>query len=77
MMNINGFNICAAPYLTEMKEVHRKPRKWARRVMFQRYREYDIEFSEIPSRQVIKAGNALYMHPAMIDELSKQLDESK
>ena len=72
---LSGMPVFSAPHLVELKEVHRKPRKWARRVMWQREREFDIQHAYVPSRQVIQLNGALHMHPALIKELEQKLRE--
>lgn len=69
MVMLNGVRVFACASLTETKEVHRKPRKWARRVGYQKWREFDRTYAQVPSRQAIKTDDGLFMHPALIDEL--------
>lgn len=61
--------VVANPSLVRTVEVHRQPRKWARRVMYQRWREFDCTYEQRPSRQVIVLGDRLFMHPVLVEEL--------
>lgn len=42
-----GIRVVADPAVPEFKESHRQERKWARRVMFERYRRFDIKYERV------------------------------
>lgn len=77
MVMINGVRVFACDSLSETKEVHRKPRKWVRRVGYQKWREFDCTYAQVPSRQAIKTDDGLFMHPALIDELQAALADHR
>lgn len=73
----NGMQVVANPSLVRTVEVHRRPRKWARRVMYQRWREFDCIYEQRPSREVIVLGGRLVMHPALVEELKAAIGKDK
>ncbi|MCY1520700.1 hypothetical protein D9M68_554840 [compost metagenome] len=77
LASYSGLQIVPSPLLTEKKEVHRRPRKWAHRLMWQRNREFAITYADVPSRQILKIDGKLFMHPALIAELERRLLEQQ
>lgn len=73
-MKLNGVEVIGSYALTVTVEAHRQPRKWARRVMYQRWREFDCTYEQRPSREVIQYNGMLVMHPALIEELKAALE---
>lgn len=71
--SLAGLRLVASSLMTKTKEVHRRERKWARRVMFQPSRRFDIEFETVPSDEVISVGGVLYAHPETIDRISNAI----
>ena len=56
--------------LPEFVQVKVRQRKWAHRVMYQRYREYDYE----DRRHVMRCGDLWYMHPNTAKALREQIN---
>lgn len=56
--------------LPEFVQVKKRQRKWAHRVMYQRYREFDYE----DRRHMMRAGDQLFMHPNTAKALREQIN---
>lgn len=56
---LKGVPVRAEIYLPEFKEGHKRERKWARRVMFERYRRFDVQ----KDRVVYFFDGTLLCHP--------------
>ena len=64
-----GLQVTTDPLVSEFREVHRQERKWARRVMFERYRRFDIKYQPM----ILKAGDRVFMHPKTWEKINAQL----
>jgi len=56
---IRGTPVREDKYIPEFKEAHRKERKWARRVKFERYRRFDVK----QERVVLFFEGVMLVHP--------------
>lgn len=74
LQSMAGYELYANPLLTVSKEVHRRERKWAHRVMYQRDRRFIIRVEQVPSSEVIQIGARLFMHPQTLARVKQALD---
>lgn len=56
---LKGIPVRTEIYFPEFKDGHKRERKWARRVMFERYRRFDVQ----KDRVVYFFDGALLCHP--------------
>ena len=56
---LKGMPVMESPAIPEFKQVHKEDRKWARRVMWQRERRFNIKMERV----VILLDGAMHMHP--------------
>lgn len=68
----NGFRVHLNPVLTD-KKFHTRERKWAHRKMWNKAKRFNLIPYEVPSRQIIKAGDKIFMHPAMWKEIENAM----
>ncbi len=68
LLKLNGFRVHLNAMLTETKH-HLQERKWAHRKMWKKSKRFNHIPYEVPSRQIIKTDDKLFMHPAMWKEI--------
>lgn len=72
-----GFELVGSSVMTITKEVHRRERKWARRVMYQRDRRFAFTYAQFPSTEIIRMGNKIVAHPATIERIKLAIEQAK
>lgn len=67
--------IIADKYIPEFEDkiVRKQERKWARRIMYQRWRRFDCTVKR--ERVIICFGGVFYAHPNTIEVIKQQLKE--
>lgn len=77
-MNFNGVEIRTNMWLTEDGEPRQVRRSWRSRLFSRPWRPWRATFTEIPqvpSKRLIQLTATRWMcHPAMLEELKRQLD---
>lgn len=66
----NGVELISDSCIPEKLEKHRQERKWARRVMFERFRRFDIQYGDY----VLQFNGKFYANPAVFQRIKAAIE---
>lgn len=66
---VRGKRLIADPWVPEFKVWHRQERKWAHRVMWNRYQRFTL----MNTRVMIITGSSIVAHPNTVDAIGKTI----